>query len=327
MKIGILISNLGTPDSPTKEALKRYLKEFLLDERVVNPKNYFQKIVFKIILYVIILRTRPEKSAKKYITIWGSFGSGSPLLDISIEQVKKLSLELKKTHNNLEFALGMRYGSPSIKQALRELKAKKCNKIIILPLYPQKSSSTTLSTLDCVNLELKTWDKMPQMSLIESYYDNLYYIEALSNSVKKHWDKKGKPDKLIISFHGMPQRYIDNGDVYYQHCVITTKLIAQKLNIDQDKYILSFQSVFGNEEWIKPYTDEVIKSLPKQGVKSIQVICPGFAVDCLETLEEINKENREYFFKAGGESFSYIPALNTDKEHIKALKNIILERL
>jgi ferrochelatase len=320
LKTGILLTNLGTPKSPNKADVKAYLSEFLSDKRVVNTPN---KFIWWLVLHFIILNTRPAKSAINYSKIWGRFGVGSPLLDITILQLSGVKKVLNKSNDNLEFEIGMRYGKPSIPEALQSLKSYNCNKIIILPLYPQYSHSTTLSTSDSINSEINSWIDAPDINFISDYHQNLYYIESLTNSINDHQNTHGKPETLIMSFHGMPQSYIDKGDVYYEHCLNTSMLLAKSLKLNSDEYLVTFQSVFGKEEWIKPYTDETLKYLASSGVKHVQVVCPGFSADCLETLEEIDIENRENFIKAGGTTFSYINALNFRPDHINALSNII----
>ncbi len=324
MKTGILLTNLGTPDAPTKPAVRRYLKEFLSDERVIQPKI---KWLWLLILNAIILNTRVAKSARAYAKIWDSFGKGSPLLNITLSQERDVKKNLTGKFDNLEFAVGMRYGCPCINSALTILKGKGCEKIIVLPLYPQYSNSTSASTLDAVNKNLENWKDKPELYFIDHYHADKNYIQSLANSVIEHQQKHGKPDKLMMSFHGIPQRFVDNGDVYYEHCVHTSKLLAKSLNLKESEYQLCFQSVFGPEQWIKPETKASIESLARAGVEHIQVICPGFAADCLETIEEIDKKNRGYFMQAGGKIFSYIPALNNRKDHIKALANIISKHL
>ncbi len=324
MKIGILLTNLGTPDSPTKTALKRYLKQFLSDDRVIQPPN---KLIWWLALNVVILNIRPAKSAKKYEKIWGKFGKGSPLLSITNLQLQGVKKILLAQYDNLVFEIGMRYGNPSLPLALKNLKSKGCDKIIVLPLYPQYSDTTTLSTLDEINTVLNSWADAPELVFIDDYYQDDGYIQSLVNSVTEHQAQFGKPDKLMISFHGIPQRFVDNGDVYYDHCVNTTKLLTKALNLQEDEYQLCFQSIFGREEWLKPQTKTSLESLANNGVSHVQVICPGFSVDCLETLEEIDEENRGYFMKAGGKVFSYIPALNDRNDHIQALSSIIAQQL
>ena len=324
MKTGILLTNLGTPDEPTKPALKRYLAEFLSDPRVVDPPN---KLIWWLALNLIILNIRPKKSAVNYAKIWNSLGPGSPLLNITQSQLEGVQQVLSKQHSNLEFELGMRYGNPSISSALNKLKDKGCSKVIILPLYPQYSKTTTLSTLDAIDLELEAWSSKPEIVFIEHYYQNKAYIQALNNSIKEYQAEHGKPDKLLISFHGIPQRYVDNGDIYYQHCMQTADLLAKSLDLQDDEWQASFQSIFGREEWTKPYTKDTLESLAKSGIENVQVVCPGFSADCLETLEEIDDENRGYFMQAGGKGFGYIPALNARNDHIDAIASVISDHL
>lgn len=324
MKTGILLTNLGTPDEPTKPALKRYLSEFLSDPRVVDPPN---KFIWWLALNLVILNIRPKKSALNYAKIWDSFGTGSPLLNITQSQLKGVQEGLSERYSDLEFEIGMRYGNPSIASALNKLKARGCGKIVVLPLYPQYSKTTTLSTLDAINVELKDWPSKPEIVFIEHYYQNKAYIQALNNSIKEYQIEHGKPDKLLISFHGIPQRYVNNGDVYYQHCMQTADLLAKSLNLQANEWQASFQSIFGREEWTKPYTKDTLESLAQSGVENVQVVCPGFSADCLETLEEIDDENRGYFMKAGGQKFGYIPALNARQDHVDAIVSIISSHL
>ena len=324
MKTGILLTNLGTPDEPTKPALKRYLAEFLSDPRVVDPPN---KLIWWLALNLVILNIRPKKSAVNYAKIWNSLGPGSPLLNITQSQLEGVKQVLSKQHSNLEFELGMRYGNPSISSALNKLRNKGCSKVIILPLYPQYSKTTTLSTLDAIDLELEAWSSKPEIVFIEHYYQNKAYIQALNNSIKEYQAEHGKPDKLLISFHGIPQRYVDNGDIYYQHCMQTADLLAKSLDLQDDEWQASFQSIFGREEWTKPYTKDTLESLAKSGIENVQVVCPGFSADCLETLEEIDDENRGYFMQAGGKGFGYIPALNARNDHIDAIASVISDHL
>lgn len=320
--IGVLITNLGTPDAPTKQALRPYLREFLLDTRVVEPPP--KRWVWKLILNLIILNTRPKESAKAYQQVWGKYGDGSPLLDICKDQLKSIKTCITaETDQRVEFEVGMRYGNPSIASALQKLASKGCTRFIILPLYPQYASATTGSTFDAIANELKTWRWIPELKFIPKYYDNVDYINALANSIREHQQENGEPDLLIMSFHGIPQRYFDAGDPYYHECHHTATLLADALGLAKDKYKVTFQSLFGKEEWIKPYTDATLKALPSKGVKHLQVICPGFSADCLETIEEIDQENREYFEENGGENFSYIPALNTRKDHTDMLASVI----
>jgi ferrochelatase len=321
---GILITNLGTPDAANKKALKKYLKQFLSDPRLVE--STFPRWVWLVILNLVILNIRPAKSAQAYAKVWGQFGKGSPLLDISLQQLSGLKELIEKKFNGpVEIALGMRYGNPSIESALEELKQKKVRRLLVIPLYPQYSATTTGSTFDEVTRVLQSWRWIPEFRFVNHYHTNINYISALVNSIQKHWKEHGKPQKLMISYHGIPKRYLLNGDPYHCECHVTTRLVTQQLGLKEDEYMICFQSIFGREEWLKPYLADTLKSLPSQGVKDVQIICPGFSSDCLETLEEIEEENREYFIEAGGDKFSYIPALNASPDHLQALESVILQ--
>ena len=321
-QIGILITNLGTPDAPTEMALQPYLKEFLSDTRVVEPPP--APWLWKLILNTMILRTRPAASAQAYQSIWNSEGDGSPLLDISQRQVEKVKATLTPHHGDrLHFALGMRYGRPSIATALQQLQAQGCQKILVFPLYPQYAGATTGSTFDAVFDELKKWRRVPALRTIDHYHDHEGYIQALANSIQAYQAEHGQPQKLIMSYHGIPLRYWQNGDPYIEQCHATSKQVAEKLGLTENDYIVTFQSRFGKEPWVEPYTDETLKALPQQGIKHVQVICPGFSADCLETIEEIGEGNRDYFLEAGGENFGYIPCLNDREDHIAALSTLI----
>jgi ferrochelatase len=324
-KIGILVTNLGTPDSPDKKSLKRYLKEFLSDPRVVEPPP--ARWIWKLILNAIILNTRPKRSSRAYKSVWGRFGKGSPLLDISIQQKELIQQYLNEKFNNIyEVELGMRYGNPSIKSALEKLEKLGCNKILVFPLYPQYAASTTGSTFDAVADTFKSYRKVPEIRFINSYHEDEGYIQALANSVKGFQKINGKPDVLLMSYHGIPRRYFDNGDSYPCNCCKTTYLLSKKLNLKVNDYKMSYQSRVGRDEWIKDYTDKTLINFPSNGVKSVQVICPGFSADCLETIEEIEEENKGYFLESGGVEYKYIPALNYHKDHIGCLANIIIEK-
>lgn len=324
--VGVLITNVGTPDAPTKEALKPYLKAFLLDTRVVEPPP--ARWLWKLILNTMILNTRPAKSAIGYKEVWGTYGAGSPLLDIGTKQLTAIEKIIRPLFKGqIEFALGMGYGKPSIASAMQELANKGCTKFIILPLFPQYTSVTTGSTFDALSKELQSWRWVPELRFLSAYYQEPLYIASLASSVQEHQQVHGKPDLLIISFHGIPQRYSDDGDPYFEQCHKTAKLLAEKLSLTETEYQVTFQSLFGDEEWLKPYTDATLKELPSRGVKHLQVICPGFSADCLETIEEIDQENREYFENAGGTKFSYIPALNDRQDHTEALSKIVLDNL
>ncbi|WP_127470133.1 ferrochelatase [Thiomicrorhabdus aquaedulcis] len=321
---GVLITNLGTPDAPTKAALKRYLKEFLSDTRVVEPPP--ARWLWKLILNGIILNTRPAKSAEAYASVWDSEGEGAPLLNIAKRQVEAIAQRVRPHFKGpVEFELGMRYGNPSIASALQALQAKGCERIIVLPLYPQYAGATTASTFDAVTTELQKWRWIPEMRFINQYHRAPSYIKALAASIREHQAIHGQPQLLVMSYHGVPQRYLDNGDPYHCDCHVTSRLLAQELGLSKEQYKVTFQSIFGREEWIKPYTDATMKALPGLGIKDIQVICPGFSADCLETIEEIGEENHEYFMESGGEKFSYIKCLNDRPDHADALAELILQ--
>ena len=313
-KIGILITNLGTPDSPTKKSLKKYLNQFLMDKRVIDLPRLFWVPILKI----IILNTRPSKSAKLYKSIW--LKEGSPLLIFSKNILSKLSDQMG---DNITVALGMRYGSPSIDSALDLFKKENISKILVLPLYPQAGSPTTASTFDAVSDYLKKNPWMPNLKFVSGYHDENEYINALAKSIDNSFKNNGVPEKLIFSFHGMPERYLEKGDPYYCFCHKTTRLTSEKLNLNEKAYDIAFQSRFGSEKWLKPYIDELITEQAKKGIKHIQIISPGFSVDCLETLEEISIQYREIFINNGGEKFEYIPCLNDSDDQISLIKSII----
>ncbi|KUJ71474.1 ferrochelatase [Thiomicrospira sp. WB1] len=322
--VGVLLTNLGTPDAPTKAALKPYLKEFLEDPRVVEPPP--ARWLWKLILNAIILNTRPAKSAEAYQEVWGHYGDGSPLLDIGNKQLEAVKTSVSQHfQGRVEFALGMRYGNPSIPDALKSLQERHVQKLVVLPMYPQYAGATTASTFDAVTDELRQWRWVPEFRFIKSYHKHPGYIKALANSIREHQAEHGQPDLLVMSYHGIPQRYYNNGDPYACECRATSRLVAEELGLSEDDYLVSFQSLFGKEEWIKPYTDATLKGLPEKGIKHVQVICPGFSADCLETIEEIDQENREYFEEAGGEQYSYIPALNFREDHTDMLAELVLQ--
>ncbi len=322
--LGILITNLGTPDAPTPEALKPYLHQFLSDPRVVEPPPAPWQ--WQLILRTMILPKRSKSSAEAYASVWEE--SGSPLLTISQHQLDKLKTALEPVlPGKVAFALGMRYGNPSIASALDQLRRAGVTRLVVLPLYPQYAGATTGSTFDAIADALKTWRWVPELRFINHYHDHLGYLDALAASIREYQAEHGQPDKLIFSYHGIPQRYHDQGDPYLHQCLATTDAVRQRLGLEKDQVMTTFQSRFGKEAWIKPYTDETLKALPDQGIKHVQVLCPGFSADCLETIEEIDEENREYFMEAGGKRYGYIPALNDRDDHIAALADIIQTHL
>ena len=313
-KKGVLIAYLGTPDSPDVLSVRRYLKEFLSDPRIIEVP----KIIWWFILNIFILNFRSFNSARLYKSIWTD--GGSPLLVNCIKIKEKLQ---KSLPSNYQVALGMRYGNPSIKSALNELKEANCRDIEVITLFPHYSATTVGSIFDAVSTEIKSWRWVPSVKFLNSYHDNPLLIEILSKRIQKSFDSQGKPDKLVFSYHSIPKKYFDSGDPYHCLCQKTSRLIAEKLSLDEKDYITAFQSRFGPSEWLKPYTSETMKSLPKDGIKSVQVVSPGFGVDNLETLQEIDIENKEYFEDAGGENFHYIPCLNDDDDHVEFLISLI----
>ena len=313
-KKGVLIAYLGTPDSPDVLSVRRYLKEFLSDPRIIEVP----KIIWWFVLNIFILNFRSFNSARLYKSIWTE--GGSPLLVNCIKIKEKVQ---KSLPSNYQVALGMRYGNPSIKTALNELKEANCRDIEVITLFPHYSATTVGSIFDAVSTEIKSWRWVPSVKFLNSYHDNPLLIEILSERIKKSFDSQGKPDKLVFSYHSIPKKYFDSGDPYHCLCQKTSRLIAEKLSLDEKDYITAFQSRFGPSEWLKPYTSETMKSLPKEGIKSVQVVSPGFGVDNLETLQEIDIENKEYFEDAGGENFHYIPCLNDDDDHVEFLISLI----
>lgn len=312
-RVGLLITNLGTPDAPVKAALRTYLKEFLWDPRVVEMPRW----KWWLILNGIILNTRPARSAEAYREVWTE--QGSPLMLHSRSQHKGLQALLDA---DVEVELAMRYGNPSIASGLRALREKGCSRILVLPLYPQYSATTTGSTFDAVADELKAWRRVPDLRMVSSYHDHTGYIDALAASVRRHWQAQGRGERLLISFHGIPRRYFDQGDPYPCYCRKTGRLLAEALELKEGEWKVSYQSRFGKEPWITPYTDETLRQWGGEGLAQVDVICPGFSSDCLETIEEIGVENRDYFVQAGGGELRYIPALNDDAAHLDALADI-----
>ena len=321
-KIGVLISNLGTPEAPTKQALRPYLKQFLSDPRVVEVP----KLIWWFILNGIILNIRPKRSAEAYKTVWTE--DGSPLLTHTKHQAAGLAKRFSQKYGDdiiVEYA--MRYGEPSVSNAVEKLLAQGARKIVLLPLYPQYCASTSGSTFDALAQDFTQRRWLPDFRFISHYHDNPEYISCMAKKIQAHWDKHGRTDKLVFSYHGIPKRYLTNGDPYHCECHKTSRLIADALGLKGEEYMTTFQSRFGREEWLKPYTDETLKKLPEQGVKSLQVVCPGFSSDCLETIEEIGEENREYFMEAGGERYEYIECLNSDDAHLDMLFNLLVENI
>ncbi|MEJ2608710.1 MAG: ferrochelatase [Candidatus Thiodiazotropha sp.] len=316
--LGILLVNLGTPDAPTSGAVRRYLAEFLSDPRIVA----IPKILWQIILHGIILRIRPKRSAKAYASIWTE--EGSPLLVIS----EKLRADLQKQLSSrfsgpVHFALAMRYGNPSIPKVLEALRRQNVQRLLVVPLYPQYSATTTASIFDAVTHELQRWRWIPEVRFIQHYHHHANYIEALSSTIRDFREQHGSAQKLLFSFHGIPKDYYEAGDPYPDECHATAQGVVKNLGLNTDQWQIAFQSRFGAQEWVKPYTAETLKQWGRDGVENVQVVCPAFAVDCLETLEEIAVENRNTFQQSGGREYAYIPALNDNPKHIKMLADLI----
>ena len=319
-KTGVLIVNLGTPDSTKWLDIRKYLKEFLSDKRVieVNP------IIWKIILNLFILTFRPSKTAHAYKKIWRKDTNESPLLFFTRSQAVKLKEKIGNEKIIVDFA--MRYGNPSIKSRLNSLKERGCEHIIILPLYPQYAAATTATVCDEVYRSLMNMRWQPSLQIIPHYESEPMYIDALVESIeKKIKEINWRPDLIISSYHGIPKSYFDKGDPYQCYCQKTTRLITEKFNKIEIK--TTFQSRFGPQEWLKPYTDKTLEKLPKQGVKNLLIICPGFASDCVETLEEINMAGRETFIASGGENFDLIPCLNDSSKHIELFQHLIRKHI
>ncbi|CNC39087.1 ferrochelatase [Yersinia similis] len=312
-KPGVLMVNLGTPNAPTSKAIKRYLAEFLSDRRVVDTSP----LLWWPLLHGVILPFRSPRVAKLYQSVW--MEEGSPLLVYSRRQQKALAARMP----DIPVELGMSYGSPNLPDAIEKLLAQGVTNLVILPLYPQYSCSTSAAVWDAVARVLKGYRRLPSVSFIRDYAEHPAYISALKQSVERSFAKHGQPDRLVMSFHGIPKRYAQLGDDYPIRCEDTSRALRAALPLPAEKIIMTYQSRFGREPWLTPYTDETLKSLPSQGVKHIQLICPGFSADCLETLEEIKEQNREFFLHAGGEKFEYIPALNDDEGHITLLEQLI----
>ncbi len=315
IKTGILIVNLGTPDAPTKAALRPYLKQFLSDPRVVE----IPKPIWWLILNGILLNTRPAQSARKYATIWTN--EGSPLKFHTGKQAGLLQ-ELIGERATVKYA--MRYGNPSIESVLKTMD---CDRLLVIPLYPQYAASSSGTVFDAVFDCLKTMRNPPELRIIKHFQDHPGYIRALAGNISDYWKEKGRPEKLVMSFHGVPRRTIDLGDPYQSECLDTGRLLANALNLDEGQYEITFQSRFGRAEWLKPYTAETLENLGKQKLSRVDVVCPGFVSDCLETLEEIAMEVKQSYLNAGGGEFNYIPALNENEGWIRALSDIALTNL
>lgn len=321
-KTGILLVNLGTPEAPTPQALRPYLRQFLSDPRVVE----IPRALWWLILNGVILNTRPKQSAAKYASIWTA--EGSPLKVHTEKQAKLLKGWLgEKIATPFLVEYAMRYGSPSIPDTLARMKAAGCERLLVLPAYPQYAASSTATAFDAVCDWLRQTRNAPALRTVKHYHDHPAYIHALAANIRDQWQMHGRPDVLVMSFHGVPRYTLEKGDPYHCECQKTGRLLAEALGLDAKQYRLTFQSRFGRAEWLQPYTDKTLDALGREGVGSVQVVAPGFTADCLETLEELAMEGRETFLTAGGKDFRYLPALNEHPRWIEALGQIALENL
>jgi ferrochelatase len=313
-RIGVLLVNLGTPSAPTTTAVRKYLAEFLSDPRVID----YPRWLWLPILYGIILRIRPSRSARLYSKIWTSHGS--PLL---VNSRALTDAAATATDANVHIELAMRYGEPSIAAAMDRLDAAGIHRLLIVPLYPQYSATSTAAVFDAVHAAAARMRRVPELRSVADYHAAPRYIDALAGSVRNFCNVHGRAEKLLLSFHGIPQRYVRSGDPYAEQCLETAALLRDRLSMSADELIVTFQSRVGREAWLVPYTDVTLSQLPKQGIRRIQVLCPGFAVDCLETLEEIAIRGTEQFHAAGGERLEYIPALNASSDHVQLMQSLI----
>ena len=320
-RTGVLLCNLGTPDAPTPAATRRYLAEFLSDRRVVE----IPPLVWKPILHGAVLRTRPAKSAAKYQSIW--LPEGSPLMVWSRKQATMLRGYLGERGHAVSVRLAMRYGQPSIASQLDELKSRGCTRILLVPMYPQYSGTTTASVVDAVGAWAGRTRHVPELRFVNRFHDDPGYIRALARLVHHHWQSHGRPSRLVMSFHGVPERTRTLGDPYVDECLETARLLAGRLALKEGEWVVSFQSRFGKAKWVEPATQAVLEDLGRAGVPRVDVVCPGFTADCLETLEEIAMEGRDAFLAAGGKEFHYIPCLNDHPSWLAALAEIVQEHL
>ncbi|HSW82092.1 MAG TPA: ferrochelatase [Usitatibacter sp.] len=319
---GLLLVNLGTPDAPTAGAVRRYLREFLSDPRVVQ----LPRIVWLPILYFLVLPLRPSKSARKYASIWKP--EGSPLRIYHERQAQLLRGYLgQKLGKQVPVVAAMRYGKPSIAAGLEELRQAGCDRLLVIPMYPQYAQSTTASTEDAIAKALKRWRPAPTLKVVKDFHDHTAYVKAVAKNVNDYWMKTGRPDRLVMSFHGIPKKVSDAGDPYAAQCRESARLIATELGWNDGRTLVTFQSRFGAAEWLQPYTDATLKQLGRDGVGRVDVVCPGFAADCLETLEEIAQLGREQFLEAGGKEFHYIPSTNDTPAWMTALSILAMENL
>ncbi|HCI51951.1 MAG TPA: ferrochelatase [Gallionella sp.] len=321
-KTGILLVNLGTPDAPTAKAVRPYLKQFLGDRRVVE----IPRAIWWLILNGIILNVRPKKSAEKYASVW--LAEGSPLRVYTEKQAIMLQGYLgERTRAPFAVEFAMTYGNPSIPDAMRRLKAQNCQRILVVPLFPQYAASSTAPVFDQVFGELQKMRNIPAIRTLKHFHDDAGYIKSLAANINEYWTKHGRPEKLVMSFHGVPQYTLDKGDPYHCECHKSGRLLAEALGLTREQYVVSFQSRFGRAEWIKPYTTATLLELGRQKTRRVDIVCPGFVGDCLETLEEIAMEGREDFQHAGGGEYHYIPCLNDRDDWMRALTDLVMDNL
>lgn len=317
-RTAVLLLQLGTPDAPEPAALRRYLSEFLSDPRVIEiPAALWQPI-----LHGIILRTRPAKSARKYASVWTS--EGSPLMVHTIKQAALLRGWLAGCGHDIDVALAMRYGNPSIASVLRELRDRNLRRLLLVPMYPQYSSATTATAFDEVARELAGWRNQPELRMVRDFHDDPGWLDALVQQLKVAWQHDGPPERLVMSFHGMPKRTLLMGDPYHCECLASGRLLAERLGLRREDWVVTFQSRFGRAQWLQPYTEPTLRELGRSGVRRVDVVCPGFVSDCLETLEEIAMEGKEAFIESGGQDFRYIECLNESPAFIDALGALVL---
>ena len=320
-RTGVLYCNLGTPDAATPTAVRRYLAQFLSDHRVIE----IPKVIWNVILHGIILRTRPKQSAAKYASIWTP--QGSPLRTGTAQQATLLQGWLGERGHRVQVAYAMRYGSPSIAEQLDKFKAQGVTRVLIVPAYPQYSGTSTASVFDAVYDWARQARNIPELRFINHYHDDPGYIAALARRIRSHWQQHGKPDQLVMSFHGVPARTLQLGDPYHCECHKTARLLANALDLTKEQFKLTFQSRLGRAKWLEPYTEPSLIAMAKAGVKRVDVVCPGFTSDCLETLEEIAMEGKAAFLNAGGKEFHYIPCLNGEADWITALSTLVQTHL
>lgn len=320
-RTAVLLIQLGTPSAPEKGAVRRYLREFLSDPRVVE----IPKLVWSIILNGIILNVRPGKSAEKYKKVW--MPDGSPLMVYTTRQASLLKGFLGQAGHRVEVAFAMRYGEPSVASVLRKLREQNLERLLVVPMYPQYSGATTATAIDAVFAELSKWRNLPELRIVKHFHRHPAYLDALAGQIRTTWQRERAPDKLLISFHGMPKRTLLLGDPYHCECLVTGRLLAERLGLSSEQVAVTFQSRFGRAEWLQPYTDVTLKALGQAKTGRLDVVCPGFVADCLETLEEVAIEGKETFTEAGGGEFRYLPCLNDSPAWIKALAGIVTEQM